>query len=329
MLRQTALLAVALLPAFSFAQISEDFEGGWDQSKWSIYAPDCSQGGSVSLDTSTGHSGSNSIKISGAGGYCGHIFVGTKQVPAGDVYVRAWVKASNALTNSHVTFITMPDSSLGTNKHLRIGGQNSILMYNRETDDATLPDLSPQGVGTSTGLPTGSFQCFEYHIGSDGTIETWLNGDAIAGLTVGPGISNPNAQQWTRSSYSPKLTGIYFGWESYGGDANTLWYDDIVIGSSRVGCSGSQPTTTARTTTTAIRTTTVVTTTRTTTPATTTRTTTPVTTPRTTTSATTTTANSPAQSQWGQCGGVGWTGPTTCVSGTTCKELNPYYSQCL
>nr|AAB32942.1 exocellobiohydrolase [Phanerodontia chrysosporium] len=34
-------------------------------------------------------------------------------------------------------------------------------------------------------------------------------------------------------------------------------------------------------------------------------------------------------SEWGQCGGIGWTGPTTCVSGTTCTVLNPYYSQCL
>jgi len=32
---------------------------------------------------------------------------------------------------------------------------------------------------------------------------------------------------------------------------------------------------------------------------------------------------------WGQCGGQGWTGPTSCVSGTSCKYNNPYYSQCL
>ncbi|KAI0833642.1 endo-1,4-beta-xylanase C precursor [Trametes gibbosa] len=37
-----------------------------------------------------------------------------------------------------------------------------------------------------------------------------------------------------------------------------------------------------------------------------------------------------AQSQeWGQCGGIGWTGPTTCVSGTVCTVQNAYYSQCL
>ncbi|KAI1325721.1 SGNH hydrolase-type esterase domain-containing protein [Xylariaceae sp. FL0255] len=31
---------------------------------------------------------------------------------------------------------------------------------------------------------------------------------------------------------------------------------------------------------------------------------------------------------WAQCGGIGFTGATTCVSGTTCISLNDYYSQC-
>ncbi|KAG7441939.1 uncharacterized protein BT62DRAFT_936571 [Guyanagaster necrorhizus] len=32
---------------------------------------------------------------------------------------------------------------------------------------------------------------------------------------------------------------------------------------------------------------------------------------------------------YGQCGGIGWTGATTCVAGSTCTVLNAYYSQCL
>ncbi|KAJ3555099.1 hypothetical protein NM688_g2764 [Phlebia brevispora] len=31
---------------------------------------------------------------------------------------------------------------------------------------------------------------------------------------------------------------------------------------------------------------------------------------------------------WGQCGGIGFTGSTVCDAGTTCIELNAYYSQC-
>ncbi|KAF3914528.1 Alpha-galactosidase [Arthrobotrys entomopaga] len=57
----------------------------------------------------------------------------------------------------------------------------------------------------------------------------------------------------------------------------------------------------------------------------------------TTTSGPTTTTSSPtrtttgsggSQSKYGQCGGIGWTGPTAC-SGSTCQSSNPYYYQCL
>jgi len=33
--------------------------------------------------------------------------------------------------------------------------------------------------------------------------------------------------------------------------------------------------------------------------------------------------------KWGQCGGVGFSGPTCCESGSVCKEHNQYYSQCI
>ncbi|OBT74164.1 hypothetical protein VF21_06237 [Pseudogymnoascus sp. 05NY08] len=304
--RQAALVAAAILP-LSFAQVSNDFESGWDQTAWPIYAPDCNQGGTVALDSTTAHSGKNSMKVTSPGGYCGHIFFGTTKVPTGDLYVKVWLKATTALTASHVSFITMSDSSQAAGKHLRIGGQNSILMYNRETDDATLPDLSPQGTATSKPLTAGIWECFEYHIGTDGSIETWLNSQAIAGLTT---ANNPNARGWGTSS-KPKITAVYFGWESYGGDTNTFWYDDISISSTRVGCDGggsSPPASSAPGTTlaTSVK-------------------------PTSTSSAPSTTTT--ASAGWtvplyGQCGGNGWTGGTVCQSGT-CKANGEWYSQCV
>ncbi|KAF3932374.1 hypothetical protein ABW19_dt0202178 [Dactylella cylindrospora] len=86
-------------------------------------------------------------------------------------------------------------------------------------------------------------------------------------------------------------------------------------------------TTSSRTTTTSSRTT--LTTSRTTTTTSRTTTTSSRTTTPSTTTTTTTTASGPLQSQWGQCGGIGWTGPTSCAPPATCKVLNPYYSQCL
>lgn len=35
------------------------------------------------------------------------------------------------------------------------------------------------------------------------------------------------------------------------------------------------------------------------------------------------------QQMYAQCGGIGWSGGTTCVSGAVCTKLNDYYSQCL
>lgn len=134
----------------------------------------------------------------------------------------------------------MPDAAQAAGKHLRIGGQSQILMYNRESDDATLPDLSPQGIAASVPLPTGAWVCFEYHLGADGSVETWLNGSAVAGLTLKPGAANANAQGWQRGgAAAPKVTGVYFGWESYAGDVNTFWYDDVAVAPSRVGCTAA------------------------------------------------------------------------------------------
>jgi hypothetical protein len=93
MFAKLSVLALAALSSVSLAQISDDFENGWDQTKWPVYAPDCNQGGTVTLDTTMAHSGKNSMKVvGGANGYCGHIFFGSTKVPSGgDVYVRAWV----------------------------------------------------------------------------------------------------------------------------------------------------------------------------------------------------------------------------------------------
>ncbi|KAL2257374.1 hypothetical protein VTK26DRAFT_259 [Humicola hyalothermophila] len=35
------------------------------------------------------------------------------------------------------------------------------------------------------------------------------------------------------------------------------------------------------------------------------------------------------QNLWGQCGGMGWTGPTLCVDGAYCHQQNQWYHQCI
>ncbi|KAF3924545.1 Endoglucanase-4 [Orbilia brochopaga] len=100
---------------------------------------------------------------------------------------------------------------------------------------------------------------------------------------------------------------------------------------------GSNPTTSAKPATTTSKTT-LTTTTRTTTKSTTIASTTtkPISTAAvtsrtttTTTKATTTGGSTGTAPAWGQCGGIGWTGPTACASGSKCTMNNDYYSQCI
>ncbi|KAE9398141.1 cellulase CEL7A [Gymnopus androsaceus JB14] len=43
----------------------------------------------------------------------------------------------------------------------------------------------------------------------------------------------------------------------------------------------------------------------------------------------TSSAPGPTQTLFGQCGGIGYAGPTVCAAGSTCQVGNPYFSQCL
>lgn len=48
-----------------------------------------------------------------------------------------------------------------------------------------------------------------------------------------------------------------------------------------------------------------------------------------TTTTSTTQVSGAGQTHWGQCGGSGYTGPTSCVAPYACTTANPYYAQCL
>ena len=64
-----------------------------------------------------------------------------------------------------------------------------------------------------------------------------MNGSAVPGLTE-DGVPTPNIDdQWLGRAWRPKLTDLKLGWESYGGGGpDGLWFDDVALGTSRIGC---------------------------------------------------------------------------------------------
>jgi hypothetical protein len=208
--------------------------------RWSITTPNCSGTGTVTVDSAVAHTGAKSIKVNGTNGYCNHVFIDdtTDMAAAGsNWYVRFWMKHTTPLPAGHVTFLAMNDSA-GGNTDLRLGGQNGALVWNRQSDDATLPDQSPVGVAASVVLPVNTWECVEFEVnGANGQISTWFNGTSVPGLTE-DGVPTPNIDdQWLASSaWRPHLTDLKLGWESYSGGNDTLWFDDVALSTTRTGC---------------------------------------------------------------------------------------------
>lgn len=224
------------------AAVCEDFEGQAGpvpDGDWQVTAPDCQGTGTAAVDTEVAHSGTRSLRLDGRAGYCNHAFVASTAdlSSVGPVlHVRMWVRHTTALPAAHVTFVSMPDSSQD-GRALRIGGQNAALQWNRESDDATLPAQSPVGVGLSRPLPTDSWQCLRFSVDTSAPgLDTWLNDEQVPGLHADEVPTQDIDAQWLSRTTAPRPTALRLGWESYGTGDDTLWFDDVVVGSSPVGC---------------------------------------------------------------------------------------------
>ncbi|MFF0248181.1 hypothetical protein ACWEU6_16835 [Streptosporangium sandarakinum] len=122
-------------------------------------------------------------------------------------------------------------------RDLRVGGQNGALQWNRESDDATLPEQSPAGVALSTPLPVGRWVCLRYEIDTTRqSIRTLVDDQEVAGLRVDGVPTQDVDSQWLRRTTAPRPTTLRLGWESYGGDQDTIWYDDVALSSSPLSC---------------------------------------------------------------------------------------------
>ncbi|MFJ5884342.1 cellulose-binding domain-containing protein [Kitasatospora cineracea] len=217
----------------------EDQSGSSLSGDWTVAAPDCSGAGTVTVDTAVAHSGGRSLRVNGQAGYCNHVFAAaTANIAAVGpvVYARYWVRHTTALPADHIAMVTMADSADG-NKHLRLGGQNGALQWNRESDDATLPAQSPVGVAQSVPLPVNQWVCVRFAVDTTKqSMDTWLNDQLVPGLHDDGVPTADIDQQWLSRTTAPRPVTLDLGWEAYGNGADTLWYDDVALGSAPIAC---------------------------------------------------------------------------------------------
>ena len=123
---------------------------------------------------------------------------------------------------------------------MRLYGTDLTLSYDKRVVasdlNVTIPDgsftviIGPNACGKSTMLRALARMLKP----RAGTVH--LDGAAITGLTADGVPTHDIDGQWYGRTWRPALTDLKLGWESYGGASDTLWFDDVALGSSRIGC---------------------------------------------------------------------------------------------
>jgi len=216
-------------------------------SLWSLSAAlGCSTvpAGAITVDSTVAHSGTNSVKVEGQPNSCA-IWFGNSSAFANlgtSFFVRFYVRFGAAPGQGHGNFTAMRDSSISTTPEdqadTSLGIIQEDLIWNRRSDDASLPDQDPVGLAATQAPPAANtWSCFEYGIDeTTGAIQMWVDSKEITGMEENGTAVQGISQQWLSKPWHPTFADVRFGFVSFGYPAMNVWYDDIAVGKQRIGC---------------------------------------------------------------------------------------------
>jgi hypothetical protein len=200
-------------------------------------------GSPITVDSSSAsapaHSGSRSVHFAPTSNSFQTFLVfhdpATLPVSGGKFFVRFFIRLASGMTGGHNTFMTADTfASAGAGNAVRVGEQQHMLMMTVAGDSHAY--LSNQNF-YNDGKPgvvfaAGAWTCFEMSFDpASTTLDVWVNGTEV------PDMHPTNI---TLDTYDA----LRFGLEKYAGlDADAgasatldLWYDDVAIGTQRIGC---------------------------------------------------------------------------------------------
>jgi Cip1-like, core domain len=238
--------------------LCDDFESAADTvgatpTGWTLLNPGGCSGSaqySAVIDTSQFHSGGKSVKVSG-GDSCGPLLLNTSafaSITGGEVYGRFYVRMPSTTAFDHAVLMTLglaagadQPGSLDQATHLQLApeqiGTTSALVW-QTTDGNILPAKAPAAAPTTTFPTADTWTCIEFHVSANTqAIETWVDGNAISGLTFIPGTTATMPglnDQWTPAALAPKSLGL--GWIVFSAPAISLWFDDAALAGTRIHC---------------------------------------------------------------------------------------------
>lgn len=175
-----------------------------------------------SVDTSRAHSGTRSVKVQSMG-FTQMLAV---PVPAKTFYGRVYLTSDTPMNPGHNTYIAAGEGDGDPNhgEWIRIGEHREQLEINRKSDDKELLSSGDyNSLEGATQMAADTWYCLEFlYDGPGQTVRIWVDGAPVEKL---------HATDWTADYETFK-----FGYERYHGPDKTLWYDDLALGTERIGC---------------------------------------------------------------------------------------------
>lgn len=210
--------------------------GNWDNSpSSSVFAL---------IDSSKAHGGSNSVQIKVDQSTASPSFL-VRELPEGTskVFVRVWVNMDVQLgggtgdspgSHSHIVgamsdFSNNPanEARFGLVDGSRLGGMLFVgdAFTNEAAQDANIPVLA------------NTWTCVEWNLESKAGMDQmrgWVNDEPVFTATAAADWQNNAGEDYAADT----LNYIHLGWRPYGSIAQpeSIWFDDLVISSERVGC---------------------------------------------------------------------------------------------
>jgi len=190
--------------------------------------------GPISITTDAAHSGAQSVFVDG-NVFSSHFTLKGAPVfplPQNSMYVRVFIRVGSAFTSGHGTFFEAgPDETLN-NTEIRVGFHVEQLEVNRMPSDAEQLSNGGDYNDAASGIQfvPGTWHCLEVLFdGQNDELRVWFEDSEVPELHV---------TDWKQDAgaWSPTYEAVRFGYEKYSAPSMQVWYDDIAIGTARIGC---------------------------------------------------------------------------------------------
>jgi len=215
-------------PGLAFCETFETAAPGPAASS-AAWAPSINGDGTLEIDASIAHGGGQSFKVHGSG-FSTFLVLNVGSLlttPDRPLHLRMYVRLAEAMSAGHNTFVVADvGSAPGTGNAFRLGEMNAMLMYtvSGDTHGALANDNYYTDHLVGAALDAQSWSCIELVLDH--------KKPEISVALAGADIADLHHTDWPLDAYDS----LRFGFEKYAGPVTDIWYDDIAIGTEKVGC---------------------------------------------------------------------------------------------